>query len=84
MTDFGRAPIRMEGGIADPDEFTWECNCEDCKVKHQKWKEGACNVVVPLWLSAMACLNPNGVDRRVYPDNGCDLGKLKLKEKNNA
>ena len=43
---------------------------------------GACELVVPLWLSAMACLNPNGVDRRVYPSNGCDLGKLKLKEKN--
>jgi hypothetical protein len=39
MTDFGKAPIKMEGGIADPDEFEWDCICEDCKVKYQKWKE---------------------------------------------
>lgn len=39
MTDWGKAPIRMEGGFADPDEFTWECNCEDCKIKYQMWKE---------------------------------------------
>ena len=38
MTKFGDAPIKMEGGIADPDEFTWECNCKACKVKYQKWK----------------------------------------------
>jgi len=36
--DYGRAPIKMEGGIADPDAFTWECNCEDCKEKYAKWK----------------------------------------------
>jgi hypothetical protein len=38
MNGFGDAPIKMEGGIADPDEFTWECNCKACKVKYQKWK----------------------------------------------
>ena len=39
MNDFGKATIKMEGGIADPDEFTWGCNCEDCQEKYQKWKE---------------------------------------------
>ena len=39
MSNFGQTPIKMEGGIADPDEFTWECHCEDCQVKYQKWKE---------------------------------------------
>jgi hypothetical protein len=39
MTGFGQAPIKMEGGISDPDEFTWECNCNDCKAKYQHWKE---------------------------------------------
>jgi len=38
MTGFGMAPIVMEGGIADPDAFTWECNCEDCKDNYAKWK----------------------------------------------
>ena len=32
------APIKMEGGIADPDEFVWECNCEDCQVRYTEWK----------------------------------------------
>jgi hypothetical protein len=67
--------------------------CSDCEYFGSRFTDetlpgafdpGACNVVVPSWLNAMACLNPNGVDRRVYPDNGCDLGKLKLKEKNNG
>jgi hypothetical protein len=39
MTDWGKAPIKMEGGIADPDDFVWECTCKDCQVKYQKWKE---------------------------------------------
>lgn len=38
MTGFGLAPIKMEGGIADPDAFVWECNCEDCQVRYQEWK----------------------------------------------
>ena len=36
---FGLAPIKKEGSIADPDEFTWECECEACALKYQKWKE---------------------------------------------
>jgi hypothetical protein len=32
------APIKMEGGIADPDEFRWECNCEACREKYRSWK----------------------------------------------
>ena len=36
---FGLAPIKKEGSIADPDEFTWECDCEACALKYQKWKE---------------------------------------------
>jgi hypothetical protein len=39
MIDYGKAPIKMEGGIANPDDFTWQCNCEECKAQHQKWKE---------------------------------------------
>jgi hypothetical protein len=39
MKGFGLAPIKMEGGVADPDAFTWECYCEACRVKYQKWKE---------------------------------------------
>jgi len=35
---FGEAPIKMEGGIADPDAFTWECNCEVCKERYARWK----------------------------------------------
>ena len=38
IRDFGRAPIKMEGGIADPDEFNWECDCDKCKKKYRKWK----------------------------------------------
>jgi hypothetical protein len=36
---FGLAPIKKEGSIADPDAFTWECACEACALKYQKWKE---------------------------------------------
>jgi hypothetical protein len=39
MNEFGRAPIRMEGGVANPDEFAWECACEACQAKYEKWKE---------------------------------------------
>ena len=39
MTGFGLAPIKMEGGIADPDAFVWECDCEDCQVRYQEWKK---------------------------------------------
>ena len=39
MSDFGDAPIKMEGGIADPDEFTWICECDACKARYQTWKK---------------------------------------------
>jgi len=39
MNEFGRAPIKMEGGVANPDEFVWECACEKCQAKYAKWKE---------------------------------------------
>ena len=39
MTDFGKAPIKMEGGLADPDDFEWGCDCEACALKYEKWKE---------------------------------------------
>lgn len=39
QNDFGRAPIKSEGGLADPDEFTWECFCDDCLRKYAAWKE---------------------------------------------
>ena len=35
---FGLAAIKNEGGIADPDEFEWECWCEQCQAKYHKWK----------------------------------------------
>ena len=38
MTGFGSAPIKMEGGIADPDEFTFACVCQKCQEKYDKWK----------------------------------------------
>ena len=38
VSAFGRATIKMEGGVADPDEFVWECWCEQCQVKYNKWK----------------------------------------------
>ena len=39
MNEFQKAPIVMEGGISNPDEFTWECDCEKCQAKYKKWKE---------------------------------------------
>jgi hypothetical protein len=52
---FGLAPIKKEGSIADPDEFTWECACEACALKYQKWKAMA------MALEALECANsPNG------------------------
>ena len=35
---FGLAPIKGEGMIADPDEFTFACECEKCKAKYAEWK----------------------------------------------
>jgi hypothetical protein len=43
MSDtFGLAPIKREGGVADPDDFTWECDldkCEKCRAKYNNWKQ---------------------------------------------
>lgn len=39
LPEFGRAPIVMEGGIADPDRYVWECNCEKCQERYKEWKE---------------------------------------------
>ena len=39
MKGFGLAPIVIEGGIADPDSYTWECDCEKCQAKYDKWKK---------------------------------------------
>jgi hypothetical protein len=39
---FGLAPIKREGGIANPDEFTWECDlskCDKCREKYLNWKK---------------------------------------------
>lgn len=36
---FGLAPIKNEGGIADPDSFEWECDCEKCQERYKRWKE---------------------------------------------
>ena len=39
MAGFGEAPIVIEGGIADPDMYTWECDCEKCQEKYDNWKK---------------------------------------------
>jgi len=39
MTKFGDAPIKREGDTVDPDECTWECDCEKCQAKYNQWKE---------------------------------------------
>jgi hypothetical protein len=39
---FGLAPLKQEGSVADPDEFTWECDldkCERCREKYLNWKQ---------------------------------------------
>ena len=38
ISAFGRAPIKMEGGITDPDEWTFQCHCEECQEKYRDWK----------------------------------------------
>jgi hypothetical protein len=38
MSDFGRAPIKGEGMISDPDEFEWKCDCPKCEKKYWDWK----------------------------------------------
>ena len=41
MTKFGDAPIVREGGIPDPDLYTWQCDldkCEECRELRANWK----------------------------------------------
>jgi hypothetical protein len=41
MTKFGDAPIVREGGIADPDRYTWQCDldkCKKCRDHYADWK----------------------------------------------
>lgn len=35
---FGLVPIKFEGGIANPDEYKWDCWCETCQKKYKEWK----------------------------------------------
>jgi anti-sigma factor RsiW len=39
---FGDAPIKREGMVSNPDEFTFECDlrtCAKCAKKYAEWKE---------------------------------------------
>jgi len=38
MNLFGLAPIKREGGVTNPDDYIWECNCDKCQAKYQHWK----------------------------------------------
>lgn len=60
--------------------------CSECEYFGPRFKDetlegafepGVCGIVVPGWLGAMAYQNPYGFDRRVSPEQGCDLGKKK-------
>jgi len=69
MKGFGMAPIVREGGIADPDRFTWKCNletCETCRARYQNWKK--------LF----------DEEQSVYVDGAIRMTEAKLKEKNNG
>jgi hypothetical protein len=35
---YDKAPIKREGGVANPDEFEWECDCEQCRLNRATWK----------------------------------------------
>jgi len=42
ITGFGLADMKREGGVANPDAFTWECDlnkCEACRTKYLNWKQ---------------------------------------------
>ena len=39
LPNFGLAQIKMEGGISNPDEWLWECDCEKCQERYKEWKE---------------------------------------------
>ncbi len=36
--NYGRAPVKAEGGIADPDEWTFQCHCGECQELRKKWQ----------------------------------------------
>jgi hypothetical protein len=38
ISDFGRAPIKGEGMISDPDEYEWKCGCAKCEERYRHWK----------------------------------------------
>jgi len=38
LSDFGRAPIKGEEMISDPDEYDWKCDCPKCEKKYWDWK----------------------------------------------
>ena len=38
ISDFGRAPIKGEGMISDPDEYDWKCDCAICEERYRHWK----------------------------------------------
>jgi hypothetical protein len=39
MDGFGRATVKGEGMVANPDEFVWECVCQECKDKYDAWRK---------------------------------------------
>ena len=36
--NFGLAPIKGDGLLADPDEFDWKCDCARCEERYRHWK----------------------------------------------
>ena len=38
MFGFGLMPVKFEGGIRNPDELLWECDCEKCQERYKEWK----------------------------------------------
>jgi hypothetical protein len=39
MSAFGSAPIKMEGGVSSPDEWTFECQCVECLELRKTWQD---------------------------------------------
>jgi hypothetical protein len=38
ISDFGRASVKGEGMISDPDEYEWKCDCAICEERYRHWK----------------------------------------------
>jgi hypothetical protein len=38
ISAYGRAPIKMEGGVSNPDEWTFQCHCGECQELRKKWQ----------------------------------------------